>query len=671
MHLSTWDFGGQQIYHATHQFFLSNRSLFLLLWNNRLGWEQGRLRYWLDIIAARAPESPVLLIATNAPADGRPVDFPLDDLRREYPQIVEILSLDNETTEGIGRLRDQIAAHAASLPLMGSEWPTTWLAAADTVRTLPGKWAAPQELWDAMTAAGLVDEEHHRYIAGALHQLGDILFYQDDSELSDTVILRPEWVNEFISRVLDSPEVERCQGLLNRGHLRALWSELSRDMQEHFLGMMDRYDLSYRLGTDRAGDQLSLVVERLPWNAPDYASRWATATSDEPEHEIKIIYQLNTTPPGIPTWFIARSHRFTTGMHWRTGALFTHHDGKHRALVRSDAHRNVVELAVRGPHPSSFFAVLDDGLNLTLERYPGLSIKRMVPCPCAHGAGDATCEELYDYEDLCRRLNRTPPRESIECRKSGNEVYVPSLLYGLTPGGQAALQSNFERLVKTVTANHEDVIGRLDDLSGDLQRNFLKVQQHIQNTLETKCPSVFAVVPTKRSELTGSTFQLRLYCEEPGAWHPLPEDSGTYQVSESPQWLQRYGPYLRELAKIFKHATPFVGPVLGMTVGALSTRTKADVEGMDVLIAQIPSPTSVTRLPERLGDDTANPSPEIRATTEADFRELQTLLEKLDPTKKWGGLSRVATPEGLTVYLCPEHAVPYVRTAPVREGGKV
>jgi internalin A len=31
--LNTWDFGGQQIYHATHQFFLTKRSLYLVLWN--------------------------------------------------------------------------------------------------------------------------------------------------------------------------------------------------------------------------------------------------------------------------------------------------------------------------------------------------------------------------------------------------------------------------------------------------------------------------------------------------------------------------------------------------------------------------------------------------------------------------------------------------------------
>jgi internalin A len=63
--LNTWDFGGQQIYHATHQFFLTKRSLYLVVWNARLGAEQGRLDHWLHTIKILAPDAPVLLVATH------------------------------------------------------------------------------------------------------------------------------------------------------------------------------------------------------------------------------------------------------------------------------------------------------------------------------------------------------------------------------------------------------------------------------------------------------------------------------------------------------------------------------------------------------------------------------------------------------------------------------
>ncbi|MDP7102733.1 MAG: hypothetical protein QGI88_07620 [SAR202 cluster bacterium] len=61
MQLNTWDFGGQDIYHATHQFFLTERSLFVLVWNARYGYEQGKLYDWLDTIQAKAPKSLVLV----------------------------------------------------------------------------------------------------------------------------------------------------------------------------------------------------------------------------------------------------------------------------------------------------------------------------------------------------------------------------------------------------------------------------------------------------------------------------------------------------------------------------------------------------------------------------------------------------------------------------------
>ena len=651
MLLRTWDFGGQEIYHATHQFFLTDRSLFLLLWNSRHGWEQGRLRYWLDIIAARAPKSPVVLVATHSAANERPVDLPLDDLQREYPQIAQSIAIDNETEEGLGALRSLIAERAASLPLMGERWPVSWLEATRAVDALAEKHVTPTRLWEAMRTAGLEDAQYQRYVAGALHTLGSILFHMDDPELSETVILRPEWVNAYISRVLDSHEVERRHGLLSREHLNTLWSDLDFGMRDHFLRMMDEYDLSYRTGSER-GNDVSLVVERLPWNAPaGYEDRWnLVPPGGVREHEIRMIYQLNTTPPGIPTWFIARSHRFTTDTHWRSGALLKHPDRRHRALIRADRHRNEVELAVRGPSPAAFFAVLNEGLNVTLDRYPGLSIKRMVPCSCEQG-----CTELYEYEDLQRRMERTPPRTEIECRKSGDDVYVPLLLLGIPPSERDEIRSTLDWLKRGTI----EVGGRIAELASDQQRMFLRLQQQIQGGLDTKCPSVFAVTPVRQSRVKGAAYEISLYCEEPGAWHPLPDRTGVYQISQSPAWLRTMAPYLRVLVGVLKHAAPLAGPVLGVTVDHLSEHLKNDVEAMAALVDQIPE----FDLPENpgLAEKQYLGAATGRASNEADFRALEALLVEIDPQRTWGGLSRVSTPEGLTLYLCRDHAAPYSR----------
>lgn len=58
----TWDFGGQREYYATHSYFLSKRSLYLVLWNICDG-EKGlnEVHGWLVNIQARAPNSPGLI----------------------------------------------------------------------------------------------------------------------------------------------------------------------------------------------------------------------------------------------------------------------------------------------------------------------------------------------------------------------------------------------------------------------------------------------------------------------------------------------------------------------------------------------------------------------------------------------------------------------------------
>ena len=48
--LHFWDFGGQDIYHATHQFFLTKRSLYLFVWEVRREEETRSFDYWLYIV---------------------------------------------------------------------------------------------------------------------------------------------------------------------------------------------------------------------------------------------------------------------------------------------------------------------------------------------------------------------------------------------------------------------------------------------------------------------------------------------------------------------------------------------------------------------------------------------------------------------------------------------
>lgn len=212
MCLNTWDFGGQDILHATHQFFLTNQSLFVLVWNARNGWQQGKLYYWLDVVKARAPQSPVLIVATHT--ENWPANLPYEDIRNKYLQVCGHFLVSNEKGIGIDEIKEAIRHEAAKLPLMGKCWPGAWLAVAQEIREVrrDKKYIYPNELYDLMDEKK-VKKEDRVVLSTWLHDLGDILYFKDSKDLADIVILDAEWVASNICQMLESTEIESGLGI--------------------------------------------------------------------------------------------------------------------------------------------------------------------------------------------------------------------------------------------------------------------------------------------------------------------------------------------------------------------------------------------------------------------------------------------------------------------------
>ncbi len=582
MTLNTWDFGGQEIYHATHQFFLTNRSLFLLVFNARLGFEQGKLIYWLKTIRANAPESPIILVATWS--DERSADLPFSDLRRKFPQILSLFEVSNKTRVGINELRQGITQATSKLPLMGEVWPTTWLKFANTIREGKSRQVTPNEFWGAMRKAEVSESGKH-VLANWLHELGDILFFQEEEEVNDLVILKPQWVTKYISKVLTAEEVIERNGIFTRQCMDQIWAELRPDLRNFFLRLMERFDLSYRTLENK---DISLVVERLPFEPPDFQSRWQEKKKESNCKEISMKFQISEILPGIPTWFIARQHRFTIdegdrrGIHWRTGVLFKDREGKHLGLVRTlrdeNTNADYLHLAVRGPVPHNFFDILREGLELTLHRYPGLKITRQIHCP---DPINVRCPHEFDYADLTYRLERVPPRETIECPKCLENISVTELLFGLHYTTQSTVIRKLDQLQASsdqLQASSEELRAcnedSFDSLKASVEQGFSELRELVQRDLireirvtqkhmESPCPSVFVVRPDDRrfwqQNIATQRMSIQLYCEYPGCLHPV-HSGGLYTIDNPREWLRTMEPHLTRLFGIIKYVTPVVGP---------------------------------------------------------------------------------------------------------------
>jgi hypothetical protein len=387
MHLHLWDFGGQEIQQATHQFFYSEMSLFLLLWNARENYNEAQLADWLELIQARASQlpgpdlteekawkAPVLLVATHR--DLWHADIPFDELKTQFPRIRflglhEISNVDRSL--GVADLRSAVAKAAADLPLMGTDWPGNWQDAEDAVAQRGRENDTRiqlSDLWRIFQENG-VEKESLETLTRTLDHLGKIRVFLDDEGLRSTVILDPQWLTNRIARVLKNEDANNkavCQkGILRKEYFPVFWPEETDScVPRLFVRLMRKFDLLYRLeGVDH---EAWLVVQLLPFKLSDADQErlnvlWKPGESGNEHPEITMRFRLEQSiPPGIPTWFIAREHRFSLGLHWRLGCLLADDpkspSPKYLAMIRSFPEQRYLQITVRGPLPRDFFALL-------------------------------------------------------------------------------------------------------------------------------------------------------------------------------------------------------------------------------------------------------------------------------------------------------------------------
>ena len=133
MTMRTWDFGGQEVYRITHQFFFSRRALYLVVWNAREGQEQDEVEGWLRRIRLRvSQDAKIIIVATHCDERHPDLDYPY--LKKMFPGLlVGRYEVDNLSSRGVPELRTGLAIHAANLPQMGQLISPRWTAVREEV----------------------------------------------------------------------------------------------------------------------------------------------------------------------------------------------------------------------------------------------------------------------------------------------------------------------------------------------------------------------------------------------------------------------------------------------------------------------------------------------------------------------------------------------------------
>ncbi len=127
--LNVWDFGGQEIYHATHQFFLTKRSLYVLLDDTRNNYksvhDQG-FKYWLEVVDLLGDQSPVLIFQNEKSGRSKAIDKP--GIRGTFTNVKEFYQGNLKVPHAADEIREAIQYFVQQLPHIGEELPAKWVA---------------------------------------------------------------------------------------------------------------------------------------------------------------------------------------------------------------------------------------------------------------------------------------------------------------------------------------------------------------------------------------------------------------------------------------------------------------------------------------------------------------------------------------------------------------
>ena len=299
-HFSIWDFAGEEEYYATHQCFLSKRSLYLLVWNVTEG-DAGvaDLKPWLNNISVRAPDSCIIVVGTflDKVSEEDRQSGKIDDLlskvvelTRQYRCLVvvniTVVGLKGRM-ENVAKLKDYIYNAAAEYKIknqhvMGHKIPSSYHALDNKLSTIhhlvkeghhePIMHAAElQKMVRNLNLVDIQDADELHTATRFLHEVGALLHYDDRKHnLDDLYFVDPRWLCDLMSTVVTvkqrNPYVK--QGILRSKNIPLLFKDkrFPNRYFNQYLTLLNRFEIALPLDKDH---KRILIPSMLPERRPD------------------------------------------------------------------------------------------------------------------------------------------------------------------------------------------------------------------------------------------------------------------------------------------------------------------------------------------------------------------------------------------------------------------
>lgn len=393
-----WDFGGQLIMHSAHDFFLTEKTLYLIVIDSRADQANNSIDHWYKIIQTYASGSPIMVVCNKS--DEHPLDLPEESLKKKYPQIKSIvngISAINGTK--IEELKTEIWKEVERGELLYKEIPASWLEVKKMIEAKKMPFLDSKEFEKICNSKGINTEKERKSLINLFHNLGIVLNYNKYYQLELRHILDPEWISTGVYKILTSCELKTKKGKIEKDDFSRILIGIDSKkypVQDHgfIIDIMKKFGLCFSCIEENK--EIFFIPDLFCKDEPPIIcdiTEWNDALSFE--------LHYNILPPRVISTFVVEMHEIIClNAYWYSGAILKRNGCT--ALVRADIADNKIFIRIRGKdirENKNFLFLLRNKFATIQKTFGNIEYKEKVPIPGHPEIPPADYNNLLDMEN--------------------------------------------------------------------------------------------------------------------------------------------------------------------------------------------------------------------------------------------------------------------------------
>ncbi|MBW1615422.1 MAG: hypothetical protein JRJ49_02595 [Deltaproteobacteria bacterium] len=420
-----WDFGGQAIMHSTHKFFLSERSVYVIVADGR---KEEDPSYWLEHVKIFGNNSCALVVMNKQ--DDNLYDLERNSLKRNYSNIKDFYKVSckkpefekNELKEFIKDLKKAI------IETKGWEqgFPKAWFEVKKSIDKIKSDFIHYEKFKEICEKNGLKEDKEQDNLINSLHSLGTSLYFENLKRFG-THILNPEWITTGVYKIITYRKLSELKGVFNIEILKDIFRDeklkkrYPKRQHDFIMKLMEEFKLAYRI------DDKNFII-------PDLLDKDMPNNLDISEYEKGLVFRFSFPffPTSIMPEFIVRMAKNNNinmedyNCRWRNGALLENKKLYNaNALALADNSKKAIDIFVIGGGRRDYFTIIRDKFHNIFNRFlESFEFKEQILI--------SKKPEIYeDYEHLIG-LERMGETEYL-CGKLQKRFNLNQLLNGFEP----------------------------------------------------------------------------------------------------------------------------------------------------------------------------------------------------------------------------------------------